>query len=492
MRNFPLYSIHPQAEPAAQAAECAGELGAYWQMHDALFERQAEWSGSSDARQVFEAIAEDLSLDGAAFATCLDEGRHLERIAADYQAGIAEGITGTPAFDVNGALLSGALSFADFQQEIEYYLAGGQPPTMEVAADSYRSMGQADAPVVVTEFSDYQCPACGAIAREVIPEFIKRYVDTGMVRFVFREFPLSSIHPNAQKAAEAAVCAGQQGQYWEMNEKLFATQEDWSSGDPSAAFKGYAQDLGLDAKTFGDCLDSGAAAATVKADLMAGEMAGVNATPFFFIGDFPIRGGLPIDTMGRIIEYVAAGGEKAEIVPTEADFHVRGVAQTARAITVAFVDYASPESRQHALEILPELMTSYVDQGQMLYVVHPWSASGDSLSALGAAAAECAGEQNQYWAMHDQLFEDQDAWSKEQDPSSLFEGYAQEMGLDSEQFDQCLGSDWAKLRVEAGNVVAAMYGVPGAPVFLFNNGTGQEGSPTIDEFKTIVDSILNP
>jgi len=218
----------------------------------------------------------------------------------------------------------------------------------------------------------------------------------------------------------------------------------------------------------------------------------VNATPFFFIGDFPIRGGLPIETMGRIIEYVAAGGAPAEIVPTDGDFHVRGAMQTAKAITVAFVDYASPESRQHALEVLPELMTSYVDQGQMLYVLHPWSAAEDSASALGAAAAECAGEQNQYWAMHDQLFQDQDSWSKAEDPRDLFEGYASELGLDAAQFDQCLDSDWARLRVEAGNVVAAMYGVPGAPVFLFNNGAGQEGSPTLDEFKTVVDSILNP
>lgn len=326
----------------------------------------------------------------------------------------------------------------------------------------------------------------------MIPELIKRYVDTGTVRFVYREFPLSSIHPNAQKASEAAVCAGQQDKYWEMNEKLFASQQEWANADAVASFKGYARDLGLDAKAFADCLDSGAAASAVKADLMAGEMAGVNATPYFFIGDFPIRGGLPIDTMGRIIEYVADGGMQAEIVPSNGDFHVRGVLQTAKAVTVAFVDYASPESKQHALEVLPELMASYVVPGQLLYVLHPWSASDGSPSALGAAAAECAGEQNQYWAMHDQLFQDQDTWSKAKEPGALFTDYAEELGLDTTQFDQCLDSDWAKLRVEAGNVVAAMYGVPGAPVFLFNNGTGQEGSPTLGEFKTVVDSILTP
>jgi protein-disulfide isomerase len=151
-----LYSIHPQAQKAAEAAECAGEQGKYWEMHALLFEGQESWSGSQDAVNTFKDLAGDLDLDQAQFDACLDDGTYADKVTADYQEGAAEGVSGTPAFRVNGIALSGAQPFEAFQQQIEYLLAGGEPPTLEVSADSYRSLGQADAPVVITEFSDFQ------------------------------------------------------------------------------------------------------------------------------------------------------------------------------------------------------------------------------------------------------------------------------------------------------------------------------------------------
>lgn len=155
-RNFPLYSIHPEAQKAAEAAECAGEQGMYWEMHGVLFENQDQWSGNQNAEQTFKDLAGDLGLDQDQFDACLDQGKYADRVQADYQEGIAEEVTGTPAFRINGAELSGAQPFEAFQQQIEYYLAGGQEPVFVVDADSFRSRGQADAPVVITEFSDYQ------------------------------------------------------------------------------------------------------------------------------------------------------------------------------------------------------------------------------------------------------------------------------------------------------------------------------------------------
>jgi protein-disulfide isomerase len=155
-RNFPLSSIHPQAQKAAEAAECAGELGAYWQMHELLYGRQDQWSGNPDAVSTFKAFARELKLDPGQFDGCLDGGKYAGKVAADQQEGIQEGVTGTPAFRLNGGSLSGAQPFTAFQAQIDYYLAGGQPPTMEVAADSFRSIGAAEAPVVITEFSDFQ------------------------------------------------------------------------------------------------------------------------------------------------------------------------------------------------------------------------------------------------------------------------------------------------------------------------------------------------
>ncbi len=155
-RNFPLTSIHPQAQKAAEAAECAGEQGAYWEMHEALFFQQEQWSGQATAVQIFKSMAGELGLDQASFDACLDGGTYVQRVRQDQLEGTAAGVSGTPGFLVNGTLLSGAQPFSAFQQQIEYYLAGGVEPVLEVAADSYRSMGDADAPVIVTEFSDFQ------------------------------------------------------------------------------------------------------------------------------------------------------------------------------------------------------------------------------------------------------------------------------------------------------------------------------------------------
>jgi protein-disulfide isomerase len=157
-RNFPLNSIHPQAQTAAEAAECAGEQGKYWEMHDLLFEGQSQWSGSAGAVDTFKEMAGKLGLDQGKFDSCLDAGDYASKVSADLDEAVAAGVTSTPSFSINGKSLAGAQPFAAFQQEIEYglFLAGGGTVELEVGADSYRSLGEPDAPVVVTEFADFQ------------------------------------------------------------------------------------------------------------------------------------------------------------------------------------------------------------------------------------------------------------------------------------------------------------------------------------------------
>jgi len=151
-----LLQIHPQAQKASEAAECAGEQGKYWEMHDELFVNQEQWSGKPDAVDVFKKFAGEMGLDQAQFDACLDEGKYANLVLEDMQEGAAAGVTGTPAFRVNGMSMSGAQPYEAFQQQIDFFLAGGEPPTLEVSPDSFRSLGKADAPVVITEFSDYQ------------------------------------------------------------------------------------------------------------------------------------------------------------------------------------------------------------------------------------------------------------------------------------------------------------------------------------------------
>jgi protein-disulfide isomerase len=155
-RNFPLFSIHPQAQKAAEAAECAGEQGKFWEMHDLLFEGQDQWSGNTGAVTIFKGMAGELGLDQGEFDSCLDGNKYADKVAADSEEGLAQGIQSTPSFLINDMQLAGAQPFEAFQQQIDYLLAGGGPIELEVGADSYRSMGEPDAPVVVTEFSDFQ------------------------------------------------------------------------------------------------------------------------------------------------------------------------------------------------------------------------------------------------------------------------------------------------------------------------------------------------
>jgi protein-disulfide isomerase len=149
-------------------------------------------------------------------------------------------------------------------------------PKFEVVADLSRVRGNVDAPVTIVEFADFQCPYC----QEVEPS-LKAVLDKyqGKVRLAFRDFPINQIHPQAQHAAEASRCAGEQGKFWEYHDLLYAKQEKL---DP-VSLKDYARTAGLDVERFGACLASGKFKAPIESDVQAGTLSGVTATPAFFI-----------------------------------------------------------------------------------------------------------------------------------------------------------------------------------------------------------------
>lgn len=327
----------------------------------------------------------------------------------------------------------------------------------------------------------------------MIPELIEQYVNTGKARYVYREFPLTSIHPAAQEASEAAVCASEQDSYWEMNEHLYATSDEWSTAeDPTEYFNTYAEELGLDVADFAECLDSGWAADQVEADRLAGHELEVSATPFFFVNDLPIRGGLPIGPLGQVIDFVAAGGVMADVIPVGDDYHVFGDGEMAMAVAVVFTDFASDQSAQHAREMLPVLEEGYIDIGDMIYVVHPWAQDAESPGGKAAIAAECAGEQGLYREMYSLLLEEQDTWLDAEEPNDVFIEEAESLSadLDSGAFEACLDSEDAWLRVQASTVLAALNNLPGIPFFVFNNGQGWLSAQTADEFKSLLESNL--
>jgi protein-disulfide isomerase len=169
------------------------------------------------------------------------------------------------------------------------------------------SLGRADAPVTIVEFSDYQCPFCKRFYATTLPALKKEYIDAGKVRYVFRDFPLEELHSHARKAAEAAHCAGEHGKYWEMHDALFQNQAALAL--PQLAE--HARSLDLDSLEFDRCMSSGRNAARIDRGVAEGTAAGVQGTPGFVIGSTKkgdvvegtfIRGAQPLSTFRQIIE----------------------------------------------------------------------------------------------------------------------------------------------------------------------------------------------
>ena len=168
---------------------------------------------------------------------------------------------------------------------------------VEVGADDDPVKGMKNAPVTIIEFSDFQCPFCERFFTQTLPLIEKNYIQTGKVRLVYRDFPLG-FHENAEKAAEAAECADEQGKFWEYHDKIFANQNAIGVSN----LKQYAETLGLNMEKFNSCLDSGKMASEVKEDLKDGTKYGVTGTPSFFINGINLVGAQPYSVFEQIIK----------------------------------------------------------------------------------------------------------------------------------------------------------------------------------------------
>ena len=189
-------------------------------------------------------MAKDLKLEEKNFNKCLDESRYNQKVKDDLSLGEKLGVRGTPAFFINGKFLGGAYPYEIFKEIIDLEL-GGRGKTIgeyseilqkayedkanrsfdiapkEINLDSSVIKGDQNAPVVMVEFSDFECYYCIRHYSQTEVKIVAEYVDTGKVKIIYKHFPLTLGHPNSQKAAEAAECAGEQGKFWEMHDKLF-------------------------------------------------------------------------------------------------------------------------------------------------------------------------------------------------------------------------------------------------------------------------------
>lgn len=190
------------------------------------------------------------------------------------------------------ALLDAFVADLESRYLVERHL---EPLRMNVATEGFPSKGPRDAPVTLVEFSDFQCPYC-LVFHNTLQKVEETYGD--QVRFVYRHFPLASIHPQARDAALASLCADEQGEFWKMHDALFANQHALGRDQ----LKSTARDLGLDGDEFDECLDRDEYADVVASDVRAGQAVGVQGTPATFINGRFVNGAKPYEEVAEIID----------------------------------------------------------------------------------------------------------------------------------------------------------------------------------------------
>ncbi len=544
--DFPL-NIHPQAPAASNAARCAGEAGpaAYWAMHDALFEDVRGWSINNPSDVLIEmGNGLDIELTDD-FPNCVTEMRYQSAIDADFNRGRENGVQSTPTFFMNGQPLIGAQPIASFERAIAALSAGEsivqdsgpqieeldippfQMPEQAVFGDEYAGeMGDPDAPILIVEFTDYQCPFCSRHVAETMPTIISELIDTGRVRYVLKDFPLDSIHPEARAAAAAARCAGEQDAYWEMHDSVFANQAAWGQGGMTPeglnqVLSGFAATLGLDTIAFDSCMADGRYDEAVEANLQEGLGEEITGTPTFFIDGYYLSGAQPFEVFELVVENIEnetiedlfresyeaqveqykqqlaqqQQQQQAPPPPTgPVDVNIEGdpfLGDPDAPITIIeFTDFQCPFCVRHFENTFPLIKANYIDQGLVKYVYKEFPLSFHPEADEASEAARCANDQGEYFSMHDKLFETQPEWGSNPEFINLFIGYAEELGLDKDVFADCLNSGKYTELVQNQLREGQQLGISGTPTF-FINGNIFVGAQPISSFATAIDSLLN-
>ncbi|HEX9243994.1 MAG TPA: thioredoxin domain-containing protein [Anaeromyxobacter sp.] len=548
--------FHARATPAAIAAEEARAQGGdakFWAMHDALFAAPA-----LDEAAILLAT-KDAGLDAAKMKAALEGGRHKERLERDQKLVQGLGATGTPSFFVNGRKLVGAQPLPAFQalvdeelKKAEELVRGGTPaaqvyakitdagasapvfvagepgaaapaqPPPAAPSTVYRAVpvraddparGPADARLTVVLFSDFQCPFCGKVEPS-LAELEKAF--PGKVRVVWKHQPLP-MHPNAVPASLAAEAAREQGKFWPMHDKLFASQQALSPD----LYRAAAKELGLDVRRFEQATSAKKGEGRIQEDQKLGNEVGANGTPTMFFNCRQVVGAQPFERLRAFAEEelkkadqvlgpapakapyerlckanVAAAPAVAQAVPSAApvpavalapadltlrpDDPVRGNPKAPVTI-VLFSDFQCPFCSRVG-PTLDEAQRVYGDKVRVVWKHQPLQFHPNALPA--AKAAEAAREQGKFWPMHDRLF----AAQRELSPDT-YDRIAKDLGLDLRRFQESIRAAKGLSRIEEDQRLAARVGAQGTPT-MYVNGEKVEGAVPFATLKAVIDRKL--
>jgi len=342
--------------------------------------------------------------------------------------------------------------------------------------------GSQDAPVVIIEFSDFECPFC----RRVLPaiqELLRTYPD--QIKFVFKHSPLP-IHENAPLAHEAALAAGQQGKFWEMHDLLFANQGALRPSDLAE----YAKQLGLDVEVFVQALQNRTFKAEVDRDLLEARGLGVSGTPTFFVNGRKLVGEQSVATFKSLIDEELGLGSARGSETDDTQNRVSGIdvaaapvrgAPSASVTIVEFSDLQCPFCAS-ALPTVHALLAKYGDKIRWVFKHFPLDFHEDA--ALAHEAVLAAGEQRKFWEMHDWIFANQKTMKRD----DLFR-IAKDLGLNMVQFLQDVDSRRLKNAIDRDKAEGERLGVTGTPTF-FINGRRLVGARPLADFQRLIEEEL--
>jgi protein-disulfide isomerase len=365
--------------------------------------------------------------------------------------------------------------------------------------------GDPNAPLVLVEYSDFQCPFCHRYFVQTEPAMDESYVRTGQVRVVFHDFPLVSLHPNAPAAHEASLCVADQGsatQYWNFHAELFRSVEEWEPlSDPLPVFARLAEEGGVDMTAYNACLASHENQSVVQARVDEAFARGFNATPSFQLvrtednAVFQLIGAQPYEQFAAVVDSALAGEMPVAAAPTAEPSQDQGIPFWATAegwqpdpdrpgfnmagdeyrgdinaplTIIEFSDFQCPYCQRHNAETQPVLDEKYVDTGKVLWVYKHFPLSIHPQAPAAAIAAECAADQGKFWEMHDALFNSVQEWSID-DPTEVFKSLAANVGLDADAFAACLTDPAIEARVSSDEGEGEQF-VQGTPTFIVVHG----------------------
>ena len=345
--------------------------------------------------------------------------------------------------------------------------------------EGYPYLGYPNAPVKIIEYSDYLCPFSGRHYMQTMPVLLEKYVRTGKVTYVYRDFPIASLHPTASKGSVAAACVGEQGAaaFWTMHDELFNARDEWSGlQDPTGFLTDLAGMIGTDMVVYDECMTSGREDPLVEESIAGAKAVGFNATPSFqFVSNkdgetYELVGAQPVEVFTKWLDALISGEEPPEQEeperrelpfwsnpdtglapdPDRPGFTLAGDPYKgdpkALLTVIEFNDFQCSFCQRHALETQPVLDEKFVDTGEVRWVYKHFPLKMHAHSTTAAAAAECAADQGKFWEMYKLLFREMDRWS-EGDPDAELVALAEQLKLDMKLFTQCFNGRNALQRV---------------------------------------------